>query len=159
MDDLKDGALYLPEYGAAILPDNDHRDYTAVAQDVRRAGQKTLYDRIAEMPEQTWTSAWNGMPPKKSRIAFVLGNDGGRQKFRLDANGNISFRWDDQYMKGTPRQGYSPARFGKATDSSPVRPAGKAGGTPHRGGVHPDLHHHLGTRWRAHRANGLCHDA
>ena len=87
VDDLKNGALYLPEYGAAILPDNDHRDYTAVAQDVQRAGQKTLYDRIAEMPEQTWTSAWNGMPPKKSRIAFVLGNDGGRQKFRLDADG------------------------------------------------------------------------
>ena len=102
VDDLKNGALYLPEYGAAILPDNDHRDYTAVAHDVQRAGQKTLYDRIAEMPEQTWTSAWNGMPPKKSRIAFVLGNDGGRQKFRLDGDGNISFRWDDQYMKGLP---------------------------------------------------------
>jgi len=102
VDDLKNGALYLPEYGAAVLPDNDHRDYTAVAHDVQRAGQKTLYDRISEMPEQTWTSAWNGMPPKKSRIAFVLGNDGGRQKFRLDDDGNISFRWDDQYMKGLP---------------------------------------------------------
>lgn len=102
MDDLKNGALYLPEYGAAILPDNDHRDYSAVARDVQHAGQKTLYDRIAQMPEQTWTSAWNGMPPKKSRIAFVLGNDGGRQKFRLDGNGEISFRWDDEYMKGLP---------------------------------------------------------
>ncbi|HEV2435957.1 MAG TPA: hypothetical protein VG077_08155 [Verrucomicrobiae bacterium] len=102
VDDLKQGPLYLPEYGAAILPDNDHRDYSAVANDVQRAGQKTLYDRVAEMPEQTWTSAWNGMPPKKSRIAFVLGNDGGRQKFRLDANGNVSFRWDDQYIKGLP---------------------------------------------------------
>jgi hypothetical protein len=102
VDDLKDGPLYLPEYGAAILPDNDHRDYTAVARDVRRAGRKTLYERIAEMPEQTWTSAWNGMPPKKSRIAFVLGNDGGRQKFRLDADGKISFRWDDQYIKAVP---------------------------------------------------------
>ena len=102
MDDLKDGSLYLPEYGAAILPDNDHRDYPAVAQSVQRAGQKTLYDRISEMPEQTWTSAWNGMPPKKSRIAFVLGMDGARQKFRLDANGDVSFRQDDQYMKALP---------------------------------------------------------
>ena len=159
VDDLKKGALYLPEYGAAILPDNDRRDYSAVAEDVRRAGQKTLYDRIAEMPEQTWTSAWNGMPPKKSRIAFVLGNDGGRQKFRLDADGNVSFRWDDQYMKGLPAQGYAPARFGTATDSSPVRPAGKASDTPHRGRVPPDLPHDLGPRWRAHCANGICHDA
>ena len=104
VDDLKNGALYLPEHGAAILPDNDHRDYSAVARDVRCAGQKTLYDRIAEMPEQTWTAARNGMPPKKSRISFVLGNDGGRQKFRLDSDGKISFRLDDQYMKGLPAQ-------------------------------------------------------
>ncbi len=102
VDDLKDGPLYLPEYGAAALPDNDHRDYSAVVQSVQRAGKKTLYDRISELPEQTWTSAWNGMPPKKSRIAFVLGNDGGRQKFRLDPNGKVSFRWDDEYMKGLP---------------------------------------------------------
>ena len=100
IDDLKDGALYLPEYGAAILLDNDRRDYAAVAKAVQRAGQKTLYDRIAQMPEQTWTSAWNGMPAKKSRIAFVLGNDGGRQKFRLDADGKISFRLEDRFMKG-----------------------------------------------------------
>jgi hypothetical protein len=102
VDDLNRGALYLPEYGAAILPDNDHRDYFTVAKDVRRAGKITLYERIAEMPEQTWTSAWNGMPPKKSRIPFVLGMDGARQKFRLDSDGNISFRWDDEYMKVVP---------------------------------------------------------
>jgi len=102
VDDLQDGALFLPQYGAAILPDNDSRNYSAVAKAVRRAGQKTLYDRVAEMPEQTWPSAWNGTPPKKSRIAFVLGNDGSRQKFRLDGDGEVSFRWDDQYMKGLP---------------------------------------------------------
>jgi hypothetical protein len=102
VDDLRDGALYLPEYGAAILPDNDSRDYGAVAADVRRAGQKCLYDRVAEMPEQSWTSAWKGMPPKKSRICFLLGIDGARQKFRLDSDGGIFFRWNDQYMKGLP---------------------------------------------------------
>ena len=104
MDDLKDGPLYLPQYGAAILSDTDHRDYGAVAKAVQRAGQKTLYDRIGEMPEQTWTAAWNGMPAKKSRIAFVLGNDGGRQKFRLDADGKITFRLEDKFMKGLPAQ-------------------------------------------------------
>ena len=101
-DDLKDGALYLPEFGAAILPDNDSRDYSAVAQDVRRAGQTTLYDRIATLPEQTWSSAWNDMPPKKSRICFVLGIDGSRQKFRLDSNGGLFIRWNDHYMKALP---------------------------------------------------------
>jgi hypothetical protein len=110
VDDLTNGALYLPEYSAAILPGSDKRDYSTVAADVRRAGQKTLYKRIAEMPEQTWTSASNGMPPKKSRIEFVLGINGGRQKFRLEPNGNLTFRVYDQYMeavtgKDTPRLG------------------------------------------------------
>src|SRR5579872_4707860 len=42
------------------------------------------------------------MPPKKSRICFILGLDGGRQKFRLDANGEIFIRWNDQFMKALP---------------------------------------------------------
>ncbi len=102
VDDLKDGALFLPEYGAAILPDNDHRDYSQVARDGNRAGQKTLYDRIAELPEQTWTSAWNGMPAKKSRIIFILGIDGSRQKFGLDRDGQISLHRNDKFMKALP---------------------------------------------------------
>jgi hypothetical protein len=102
VDDLADGALFLPEFGAAVLPPDDHRDYFGVAKAVERSGRKTLYDRISEMPEQTWQSAWNGMPPKKSRICFVLGLDGSRQKFRLDANGDVFIRWNDQFMKGLP---------------------------------------------------------
>src|SRR5262249_8999384 len=102
MDDLEDGALYLPEYGAAILTEDDRRDYDAVARMVKRTGKKTLYDRVTELPEQTWAAAWNGMPPKKSRICFVLGMDGSRQKFRLDSNGGLFIRWNDQYMKAVP---------------------------------------------------------
>jgi hypothetical protein len=101
-DDLNDGALFLPEYGAAIIPENDRRDYAAVAKEVHRAAQKTLYDRIADLPEQTWTAAWNGMPPKKSRICFILGCDGARQKFRLNSDGGVFWRWNDQFMKGLP---------------------------------------------------------
>src|SRR3974390_2489815 len=56
----------------------------------------------ADMPEQTWSSAWNGMAPKKSRICFVLGMDGARQKFRLDSDGGIFIRWNDKYMKDLP---------------------------------------------------------
>jgi hypothetical protein len=102
VDDLTNGVLYVPEYRAAILPEDDHRDYATVAEDVRRAGRKTVYQRIAEMPEQSWTSAWKGMPPKKSCIEFVLGIDGGRQKFRLESNGNISFRVADRFIEAVP---------------------------------------------------------
>ena len=116
VDDLINGALYLPEYGTAILPGNDARDYAIVAADVHRAGQKTLYKRVAEMPEQTWPSAWNGMPPKKSPIEFVLGIDGGRQKFRLEANGDVSFRISDQFVAAIP--GIDTPRLG--LEKSPV---------------------------------------
>ena len=57
---------------------------------------------LAGMPEQTWKSAWAGMPPKKSRICFPLGLDGARQKFRLDAYGEVFIRWNDQYMRDRP---------------------------------------------------------
>lgn len=116
VDDLTNGVLFLPEYGAAIVPVGDHRDYLTIAEDIRRAGQKTLYERIAEMPEQTWTSAWNGMPPKKSRIEFVLGIDGGRQKFRLENDGNISFRITDKFLEAIP--GKDTARL--ALEKSPI---------------------------------------
>lgn len=118
VDDLNDGALFLPEFGAAVLPANDSRDFSTVAADVRRAGQKTLYDRVAALPEQTWTSAWNGMPPKKTRISFIIGMDGSRQKFCVDRDGMLSFRRNDHFMeilpaRDTPRLALSkgPVKF------------------------------------------------
>src|SRR5437868_6124398 len=66
------------------------------------------------MPEQTWQSAWGGMPPKKSRIYFPLGLDGGRQRFLLQADGTVRFRLNDHYLetlpgKDTPRFKLEPA--------------------------------------------------
>jgi hypothetical protein len=113
VDDLKDGALFLPHAGAAVLPEGDTRDYEAVASAQKSAGGKTLYDRVAAMPEQTWRAAWEGMPPKKSHIYLPLGLDSGRQRFRLDADGTVRFRLNDQYLqwrpgKETPRLGLEP---------------------------------------------------
>jgi hypothetical protein len=127
VDDLKDGTLYLPQYGAAILSEGDERDYSSVAKAVHQSGQKTLYDRITEMPEQTWASAWNGMPPKKSRIIFILGMDGSRQKFGLDRDGQISFHRNDKFMKGLPARDTprlelegAPVRFQFSLPDKPV---------------------------------------
>ena len=92
----------MPHAGAAVLPEGDTRDYAAVAAAQKAAGGKTLYDRVAEMPEQTWHAAWKGMPPKKSHIYLPLGLDGGRQRFRLDADGTVSFRSNDHYLQGRP---------------------------------------------------------
>ena len=102
VDDLKQGALFVPHAGAAVLPEGDARDYAAVAAAQKTAGGKTLYDRVAEMPEQTWHAAWEGMPAKKSHIYLPLGLDSGRQRFRLDADGTVSFRSNDHYLQGRP---------------------------------------------------------
>ena len=113
VDDLKQGALFLPHVGAAVLPEGDARDYAAVAAAQKAAGGKTLYDRVAEMPEQTWRAAWEGMPSKKSHIYLPLGLDSGRQRFRLDADGTVRFRSNDQFLqwrpgKETPRLALEP---------------------------------------------------
>jgi hypothetical protein len=50
--------------------------------------RKTLYQRVHELPEQTWEQAWADMPAKR-RFYFVLGCDGGRQKFGVEPNGDI----------------------------------------------------------------------
>jgi hypothetical protein len=117
LDDLKNGPLFLPEFGAAVLPDSDTRDYAAVEAAVNARNSKTLYERVAELPEQTWQSALSNVPPKKSHIYFPLGRDGGRQKFLLEADGSIRFRCNDHFLKGRP--GQETPRF--ALEPAPVR--------------------------------------
>jgi len=102
VDDLAGGAVFLPRFGVAVLGGSDQRDYATVAADTAAANGMTLYDRVAELPEQTWRGAWDNMPPKKSRIYVPLGLDGGRQRFHLDADGVVSFRWNDPFFHARP---------------------------------------------------------
>ena len=101
-DDLAQGPLYLPDFGVTVLPDADARDFAAIAAEVNSRDAKTLYDRVAELPEQTWRAAWAGVPRKKSDIYFPLGLDGGRQRFRLQPNGGIDFRTNDEFLRRRP---------------------------------------------------------
>ncbi len=126
-DDLVKAPLFLPHWGVAVLSGDDERDYDAVATEQKGRGIKTLYERVAEMPEQTWEKAWEGMPKKRSPIYLPLGLDGGRQKFRLNPDGSVLFRTNDHYLnrrpgKDTPRLNLekAPVRFGFGL---PDRPA------------------------------------
>ena len=101
-DDLAQGPLYLPDFGVAVLPDADPRDFEAVAAAVKARGAKTLYDRVADLPEQTWRAAWNGVPRKKSDIYFPLGLEGGRERFRLEPSGATSFRYNELFLNNRP---------------------------------------------------------
>jgi hypothetical protein len=102
VDDLKDGAIFVPSHGAAVLPNDDGRDFVAVERDQSKTKEKNITARVVAMPEQTWSNAWNGFPAKKSVIYFPLGLDGGRQKFLLNADGSILFRSNDQYLQRRP---------------------------------------------------------
>ncbi|HXU77657.1 MAG TPA: hypothetical protein VN794_13875, partial [Methylomirabilota bacterium] len=102
VDDLAQGALWAPDFGVAVTAGEDARDYGAVAAEVSGRGAKTLYDRVAGMPEQTWRAAWAGIPRKKSDIYLPLGLDGGRQRFRLDPDGSISLRHKDALLRQRP---------------------------------------------------------
>lgn len=101
-DDLGSGPLFIKTYGAAVLAESDTRTYRDLVEQQKQQGAKSLYERIQTMPEQTWSNAWAGMPPKKSRIYYPLGLDGGRQRFRLNADGSIQFRSNDHYLKHRP---------------------------------------------------------
>jgi len=127
VDDLKQGALFLPQIGVAVLPESDRRDYAGVAADQKLRATKTLYDRVAEMPEQTWRGAWAGLPRKKSDIYLPLGLDGGRQRFRLDPDGTVHLRSNDHFLQrrpgqDTPRLGLEPPEV-RFRFLSPARPA------------------------------------
>jgi len=70
--------------------------------------QKTLYQRVGELPEQTWERAWADMP-RKRQFYFVLGCEGSRQKFGVDPSGDVFLR--ENFIrrvpgKDTPRLGW-----------------------------------------------------
>jgi hypothetical protein len=100
-DDLVNGPILAPSAGVAVLPAEDRRTYAAVEKAQVKPGA-SLYTKVGERPEQTWRKAWAFMPPKKSRIYYPLGLDGGRQRFQLNADGSLLLRTNDHYLRGRP---------------------------------------------------------
>jgi hypothetical protein len=95
--------LSIEPFSLAVISGTQPRTYAEVRSEARRSvTTRSVYDRVASMPEQTWSNAWQGMPRKKSDIYFPLGLDGGRQRFRLHANGGIDFRSNDHYLRSRP---------------------------------------------------------
>ncbi|MGC8667804.1 MAG: hypothetical protein ACP5VE_06820 [Chthonomonadales bacterium] len=97
--DLEAGPLVVKPLGIALLRADDGRSYT---QAEGSGTGKTLYDRVKDLPEQTWQGAWAGMPPKRRPIIIPMGLDGGRQRFSQDASGAIEFRTNDGYLYARP---------------------------------------------------------
>jgi hypothetical protein len=100
--DAEANPVFLPQFGIAVLPAADQRSYEQVVAALESKRGASLYDRVSGLPEQTWTAAWQGVPRKNSLIYLPLGLDGGRQRFRLHANGSVDFRSNDHYLRQLP---------------------------------------------------------
>jgi hypothetical protein len=108
VSDLAQGPILVPHLGAAVLAGNDARAYAAVMEAGKAQAGRSLYDRISGLPERTWRAAWGEMPPKKSLIYIPLQLDGGRQHFKLSADGSVEYREGTHFIQGlegadTPR--------------------------------------------------------
>jgi len=80
--------IYIKDFDALVTRASDPITIAEHRRVLEESGARTLYDRIASHPEQTLNGAWKDMPLKVPYY-YVLGCEGGRQRFRLDPNGDI----------------------------------------------------------------------
>lgn len=80
--------VYVPDWGVAVGCAVGYPGLATVRSKWEAGRSKTTFARVEELPEQTWERAWAEMP-RKGRFYFVLGCEGGRQKFRLEPNGDL----------------------------------------------------------------------
>jgi hypothetical protein len=83
--------IYVKDFGALVTRAADPITIAEYRNILAASGAQTIYDRVAQHPEQTLSAAWSDMPLKVPYY-FILGCEGGRQRFRLDPNGDISMR-------------------------------------------------------------------
>jgi len=91
-DLIRHGHIFIPDLGVLVRKAGERMTYAAAEEAWRKAkaDEKTmdLYSRVAQVPEQTLTRAWNDTPAKKPQY-IPLSFEGTRQHFRSDANGDV----------------------------------------------------------------------
>ena len=84
--------IYVRDFGALVTRATDPITIEEHRRMLEESAAKTIYDRITSHPEQTLQRAWQDMPLKEPYY-FILGCEGGRQRFRLHANGDLQMFW------------------------------------------------------------------
>lgn len=82
----EEGPIWYPEQNIYIAFAGDPRRFADYRQAV--AGAKTLNQRVLERREQTYAGAFNGQP-RPHAVSANLGCKHNRQRFRLEANGDL----------------------------------------------------------------------
>lgn len=81
--------ILVDDLGVLVTKADDAVNIADWRKKLREAGLKTVYDRVAETPEQTLARAWDDMPLKRP-FYFVHGLPGNRNVFRQDPNGELA---------------------------------------------------------------------
>jgi len=107
VDDLEKGPIYIPTYGVLITPADDPNRFA----DTNVERGRTVREKLAEEPEQTYDRARQEIPP----LDVMLREDGGRlylpiaadaswQKFAVEWGGGFFLNKDRAKAKGNERQ-------------------------------------------------------
>ncbi len=89
VDEVERGnRIYVKDFGVLVSRADDPITIAEYRKELQESGAKTIYDRVLEHPEQTLSGAWDDMPLKRPYF-FVLGLEGGRQRFRLEPTGDL----------------------------------------------------------------------
>jgi len=89
VDEVERGdRIFIKDFGVLVTRADDPATIAECRRDVEQSNTKTIYARVADHAEQTLSGAWNDMPIKHPYY-FILGLEGGRERFRVDATGDI----------------------------------------------------------------------
>jgi len=84
--------IYIRDYDILVTALEDDVSYAEFREGWESGHDKSLYDRVQDMPEQTFEKAKNEMPEKRERGFMPLGCEGGRQKYGVNVNGDVFCR-------------------------------------------------------------------
>jgi len=81
--------IFISDYGVLVRLAGETETYASARERWTQEKNRDLYARVFQVPEQTFTQAWNDMPAKAAHY-IPLSFEGSRQHFRLDENGNVT---------------------------------------------------------------------
>jgi len=108
VDEVERGdRIYVKAFGVFVRRTQDLVTLAQHRRSLEESGAQSVYDRVLDHAEQTLSGAWNDMPLKRP-LYFVLGMEGGRQRFRIDPHGNL---WLKHPLFAEKRPGKDNAQF------------------------------------------------
>src|SRR5271157_568195 len=89
VDEVEHGdRIFVKDFGVLVTRADDPITLPDYRREVSESGAQTIYARVSDHAEQTFPGAWDAMPIKHPYY-FILGLEGGRQRFRVDATGDL----------------------------------------------------------------------